>query len=318
MKLLIPRRIRDAIEPTIRAVAAVAVIVPLDDDGAPGADPHGAEVLLRWWTPVSVMRRSLLEVPGIRWVHTPTAGVDHLLIPELIERGVILTNSAGATAIPIAEFTLMFMLNHAKRAIALTRPDPALWQRADDASLLELAGRTVTILVFGQIGREIARRCAAFGMRVLAVRRRPRPEPDVARVVGVVDWHALLPETDYLVVALPLTDATRGMVDAAALARLRRGAYLINIARGAIVDTDAMLAALHDGRLGGAGLDALPEEPLPDAHPLWRAPNVTITPHIAYSSPDTRERIFAIFGENLRRFRAGEPLCNVVDLAAGY
>jgi phosphoglycerate dehydrogenase-like enzyme len=137
-------------------------------------------------------------------------------------------------------------------------------------------------------------------------------------VVGAEEWRDLLPEADYVVIAAPLTAATRGMFDAAAFARLRRGAYLINIARGEIVDTPALLAALHEGRLGGAALDALPEEPLPPDHPLWSAPNVWITPHISASSPHMRERAIGVFLENLRRYRAGEPLINTVDKAAGY
>jgi phosphoglycerate dehydrogenase-like enzyme len=137
-------------------------------------------------------------------------------------------------------------------------------------------------------------------------------------VVGEHEWRELLPEADYVAIATPLTDATRGMLDAAALARMRPGAYLVNIARGEIIDTTALIAALEQGRLAGAALDALPEEPLPPEHPLWRAPNVWITPHISASSPRTSERAIGIFLENVRRYMAGEPLINVVDKQAGY
>ncbi|HMO56772.1 MAG TPA: D-2-hydroxyacid dehydrogenase [Roseiflexaceae bacterium] len=318
MKLIIPHKVADLVDPLVYEVAPEAQIVHVSDDGTPDGDIRDAQALLRWWTPPEVLQRSLREAPQLRWVHTPSAGVDHLFVPELIERRIMLTNSAGATAIPIAEFVLLFMLNHAKRGVLLNKPTDADWYRADDASLGELFEKTLLIIGFGHIGAAIARRAAGFGMRVLAARRRPLPVDWVDVVVGEHGWRDLLPEADYVVIAAPLTPATRGMFDAAAFAQMRPNAYLINIARGQIVDTDALLAALGERRIAGAGLDALPEEPLPADHPLWRMPNVTITPHIAYSSPRTRERILGIFGENLRRFVAGEELCNLVDPVAGY
>jgi phosphoglycerate dehydrogenase-like enzyme len=153
---------------------------------------------------------------------------------------------------------------------------------------------------------------------VIGSRRRPAPIAGVERVVGEDEWWALLPEADYLVIATPLTSATRGMLDAAALGQLRPGAYLINIARGEIIDTPALIAALEQGRLAGAALDVLPEEPLPADHPLWRAPNVWITPHISFSSPHTSARALAIFLENVRRDITGQPFINLVDQQAGY
>ena len=182
----------------------------------------------------------------------------------------------------------------------------------------ELYEKTLLILGLGHIGQEIARRAAAFGMRVIGSRRRPAPLAGLARVVGEDAWRALLPEADYLVIAAPLTSATRGMLDAAALALMRPSAYLVNIARGEIIDTAALIAALEQGRLAGASLDVLPEEPLPSEHPLWRTPNVWITPHISSSSPRTSERAIAIFLENVRRDMAGQPFVNLVDQQAGY
>jgi phosphoglycerate dehydrogenase-like enzyme len=255
----------------------------------------------------------------LRWLHTPSAGVDFLLIPEVIERKIVLTNSAGAHAIPIAEFVLLAMLGQAKRMrdLAALTPENA-WEHGRTLHLGELYERTLVILGLGHIGQEIARRAAAFGMRVIGSRRRPAPLAGVAQVVGEEAWRALLPEADYIVIATPLTDATRGMLDAAALAQLRPSAYLINIARGEIIDTTALIAALEQGRLAGAALDVLPEEPLPPNHPLWRTPNVWITPHISSSSPRTSARAIAIFLENVRRDMAGQPLINLVDQQAGY
>ena len=319
MKLIIPTSIADKVEPQLREIAPGAEVVHVDQEGVGDGDLIDAQVLLRWWMPATTLQRILAAAPRLRWLHTPSAGVDGLLIPEVMEREIVLTNSAGAHAIPIAEFVLLSMLGHAKRArnLAALTPEDA-WEHGHTLQLDELYEKTLLILGLGHIGQEIARRAAAFGMRVIGSRRRPAPLAGVERVVGEDAWRALLPEADYLVIATPLTGATKGMLDAAALARMRPGAYLVNIARGEIIDTAALIAALEQGRLAGAALDVLPEEPLPPEHPLWRTPNAWITPHISASSPRTSERAIAIFLENVRRDMAGQPLVNLVDQQAGY
>jgi phosphoglycerate dehydrogenase-like enzyme len=319
MQLIVTASLRDEIEPHIRATIPDIELICVDQDGTPDGDLAGAEALLRWWLPRPALTRIINAAPRLRWIHTPSAGVDTVLSPEMIERNITLTNSAGAHAIPIAEFVLMFMLNRVKRARELFELTPQnAWERGDNMELNELYGKTLLIIGLGHIGQEVAIRAASFGMRVFGSRRRPQPITGVEQVVGEGEWRTLLPEADYIVIAAPLTDSTRGMIDAEAFAQMKPGAYLINIARGQIIDTEALLAALHDGKLGGAGLDALPEEPLPEEHPLWRAPNVWITPHISWSSPRMKERSFALFVENLRRFCNDEPLLNVVDVATGY
>ena len=319
MKFIIPTSIADKVEPQLRTIAPQAEVAHVDQEGVGDADLADAQVLLRWWMPATTLRRILAAAPRLRWLHTPSAGVDGLLIPEVIERKIVLTNSAGAHAIPIAEFVLLGILGHAKcmRDLAALTPENA-WQQERRLHLDELSDKTLLILGLGHIGREIARRAAAFGMRVIGSRRRPAPLAGVERVVGEDAWRALLPEADYVVIATPLTSATRGMLGAAALAQMRPSAYLINIARGEIIDTAALMAALEQGRLAGAALDVLPEEPLPPEHPLWRTPNVWITPHISSYSPRTSERAIAIFLENVRRDMAGQPFINLVDQQAGY
>src|SRR5215212_955952 len=319
MKFIIPTSIADKVESQLREIAPQAEVVHVDQEGVGDADLADAQVLLRWWMPQTTLRRILAAAPQLRWLHTPSAGVDGLLIPEVLEREIVLTNSAGAHAIPIAEFVLLCMLGHAKHArdLAALTPEHA-WAQGRTLQLGELYEKTLLIVGLGHIGQEIARRAAAFGMRVIGSRRRPAPLTDVERVVGDDAWRALLPEADYRVIATPLTGATRGMLDAAALAQLRPSAYLINIARGEIIDTAALIAALEQGRLAGAALDVLPEEPLPPEHPLWRTPNVWITPHISSSSPRTSDRAIAIFVENVRRDLTGQPLVNLVDQQAGY
>jgi len=171
----------------------------------------------------------------------------------------------------------------------------------------------------GGIGREVAQRGKGFGMRVLATRRSAAPPPSFVDRQGTPDdLHAFLRESDVVVLCVPLTEETRGMIDAAELALLKPGSYLINIARGPVVDTDALVDALQSGRLAGAGLDVTDPEPLPAEHVLWTMDNVVVTPHVSSRSELTEDRRWALYIENMRRFGAGEPLLNVVDKEAGY
>lgn len=319
MKLIIPQSLAEEMTPRIREIAPDAQIVQVAKDGTPDGDLADADALLRAMSNTA-FKRVLGEAPRLRWVHTISAGVDSVLLPELLERDeIVLTNSAGAHGIPISEFVLAMMLAHAKRLreLAALTPENA-WPHGRDLELGELHGMTILVLGLGSIGNEVAKRAAAFGMRVWGNRRHPEPTEGVEKVVGEHEWRDLLPEVDYLVICTPLTNATRGMVDQAAFERVKTGAYLINIARGQIVETDALLEALHSGKLSGAALDTVPEEPLPADHPLWSAPNVWITPHISASSPQTESRSLEFFYENLRRFVAGEELTNIVDKSAGY
>ncbi|MEM8532672.1 MAG: D-2-hydroxyacid dehydrogenase, partial [Chloroflexota bacterium] len=275
IKLILPVRIAPDIEPHLQNIPLNISVVHLDTDGTPDGDISDADAMIRWWTPKDLLRRILSEAPALRWIHTPSAGIDGFVIPELLERPITLTNAAGAHAIPIAEFVLMYMLSHVKRTqemFALT-PENA-WEQGRHLHLSELYGKTLLILGLGGIGQEIVQRASPFGMRVFGSRRRPQPVEGVEQVVGEDGWRELLPEADYVVIATPLTESTRGMVDVAAFARMKPEAYLINIARGEIIDTQALLDALHEGRIAGAALDALPEEPLSPTHPLWQAPNV--------------------------------------------
>lgn len=318
MKLILPDVIAQEIEPRVREIAPDITIVHTAKDGAADGDLEDAEALLRWMSKPA-FQRVLGAAPKLRWIHSISAGVDSVLVPELQDRDIVVTNSSGAHGIPISEFVLAIMLAHTKRLreLAALTPENA-WPRGRDLQLGELRGTTALVLGLGNIGREVAKRAVAFGVRVYGNRRHPAPVEGVARVVGEHEWRDLLPECDFLIICTPLTSQTRGIVDADAFNRIKQGAYMINIARGQIIETEALIAALESGKLSGATLDALPEEPLPADHPLWRAPNVWITPHISASSPHTHERSLDYFFENLRRFVAGEELMNVVDVEAGY
>ncbi|HMQ32723.1 MAG TPA: D-2-hydroxyacid dehydrogenase [Chloroflexaceae bacterium] len=314
MKIIVPSQIRDLLAPRLPAEVTAVWANP---DATFEGDPAGAAAYFRWWGEQNVYEHVLRRAPELRWVHTPSAGVEHLLTPAVLERDLTLTNSAGVHAIPIAEFVLAFMLSRAK-GLPEYRAAQAEARWARGLELRELYEATLLILGIGGIGGAIAERAAAFGMRVWGSRRSQRPTPHAERVVTGDEWRALLPEADYVVVAAPLTPETRGMVDAAALAAMKPTAYLINIARGQLVDEAALAEALRAGRIGGAALDTFEQEPLPADSPLWGLPNVTITPHATANSPRMRERQIALFLDNLQRFRNGQPLRNVVDKAAGY
>ncbi len=314
MKLILPAQVRELLAPQLPPGLDC---VWVDATGSFDRDPGGAVAYFRWWTDRSILAQVLAAAPTVRWLHTPSAGVDHLLIPLVLERDITLTNSAGVHAIPMAEFVLALLLSQVKQLAGYRAAQAERrWDRELEPQ--ELFERTLLILGLGGIGQAIASRASAFGMRVWGSRRTPRPLPGVERVVGPDEWRALLPAADFVVVAAPLTPETRGMVDAAAFAAMRRSAYLVNIARGPIVDEAALLTALRNDQIAGAALDTFEQEPLPPDHPLWRLPNVTITPHATANSPRMHERQIALFLENLRRFQGNAPLLNIVDKAVGY
>lgn len=263
------------------------------------------------------VKRLLSATPKLRWYHTPAAGVDRLLdIPDFKERGIRLTNNSGSYDIQIAEHVMAFVLAAGKR-LHLYRDQQARHEWTDQVHE-ELRDETMIVYGAGSIGGEVARLANAIGMRVIAVRRSGGPVPGAQRVVTPDRLEAVAPEADFLVVAAPLTPATRGAVSRAVIGRLKKSAWVVNIARGPIVDEPALIEALRDERIGGAALDTFVEEPLPASSPLWALPNVIITPHTSNSSPRVRQRTLALFVENVRRYKAGEPLLNQVDWNAGY
>lgn len=276
-----------------------------------------AEVLLAH----RVSPERLAEATRLRWIQTLGAGVDQLLGHELLAREQLtITNASGVHPEPIAEHTFLLML-------ALTRDLPRVlsqqrerrWDAAPfRAGVPLLAGSSLGILGVGAIGLRIAQLAAAFGMRVYGLRRSGEPAPHVERMYRPSELHALLRESQYLVNVLPLTAETRGMLGPQEFAQLRPGSVLINVGRGPTVQTESLLSALDSGQLAGAGLDVTDPEPLPPEHPLWLRPNVIITPHYSGGRPGYLDHVTQLFVANLERYRKGEPLENVVDVAAGY
>lgn len=255
---------------------------------------------------------------ALRWNHLWTAGADADLSPEMLAAtDITLTTSAGNGAIPLAEHALLLML-------MLDRDAPR-WMAAQQARTWdrfrhsELAGQTVGIIGMGEAGRDLARKCAAFHMTVLGLRSHPDRSADgVDRMYGPAEIVPFAGQCDYLVVAAPLTEATRGMVSPEVIAALKPSAAIVNISRGEIVDDVALLAALREGRLMRAGLDAHAIEPLPADSPWWSQPGVIVTPHNGATTPQTLDRAVEIFVENVERYAQGRELRNMVDKTIGY
>jgi phosphoglycerate dehydrogenase-like enzyme len=266
----------------------------------------------------------VVRAPRLRWVHSTAAAVDILPIPEMVTRGILVSSSRGIQAAPIAEHVMGGLLMLSRRFnLLLQAQRERRWiqnELTNAAWPWSLKGRAMTILGFGTIGREVARRAHAFGMRVTGIRRRldqPLP-PFVDRMMGGNQLDEALRGADVLVISAPLLPETDRMIRAEQLALMNRGAILINVARGKIVDGAAMLGALHSGQLGGAVLDVFDREPLDAESPLWDLPNVIISPHSSGVRPDHWDEVIDLFSENLRRFRHGEPLLNEVDRNTGY
>lgn len=258
--------------------------------------------------------------PALEWLQTNSAGVEAYIRPGVLAGDTLLTNATGAYGLAIAEHMLGMLLELFKK-LELYRDaqKSGAWQ--SQGAVKAVYGSTVLVLGMGDIGGEFAARCKALGAKVIGVRRSPRPCPEYADEVHLLeDLDSLLPHADVVVITLPGTDATRGLMSRERLAKMKEGAVLLNVGRGFIVDTEALCDALERGHLSGAGVDVTDPEPLPPTHRLWNIPTAVVTPHISgfYHLRETHERIVGIFLENLRHFQAGEPLRNLVDFATGY
>lgn len=272
-----------------------------------------ADALVTFPRGSAVLEPSLAAGP--RWVHLTGTGINAFPL-ERITGDVVLTNSRGASAVPISEWVLTTLLAFEKHVPdVFIHEAPEHWNSS--APLGTLHGRTLALIGFGHIGEAIARRALPFGMSVRALRRSdapsPLPEVELCRSIG-----DLLDGAHHVVVAAPLTDETRHLLSTDAFAAMTPGVHLVNIARGEIIDQDALRVALDDGTVACASLDVMTPEPLPAGHWLYTHPQVRLTPHISWMMPGAIEALFEDFVANLRRFLAGEPLANVVDPARGY
>ncbi|HLY15024.1 MAG TPA: D-2-hydroxyacid dehydrogenase [Candidatus Limnocylindrales bacterium] len=320
----------------IRAAAPGARLVMVSFEGLADGPVDDVEVLLRGFLSADAFDRLLARTPRLAWVHSATAGVERVLTPASRQRGLVITNARGVFSQPIAEYVLMMILAVSRRLPQLLELQrERTWQPLEGA---ELGDVTVGVVGLGSIGRAVARLATAFGCRVIATRRRSEvgsaagavsgPDAGVAsdagddlalsRVLGPEGLPELLAESDFVVLAAPLTPTTENLIDDAALEAMKPGAWLINVARGRLVDERALLRAAREGQIGGAILDTFRDEPLPATSPFYGLDNVIVTPHTSWSSGRVLDRSMELFTTNLRRFAKGEPLANVVDPAAGY
>lgn len=259
--------------------------------------------------------------PRLRWVHAIASGVDMFLYPAMRDSQVVLTGEKGLVGGHLADTGFGLLLALTRQIATAIRLGPASWQarEAMRRKEIELEGLTMGIVGFGGTGRAMARRAVAFGMRVLALDEWPVPPSDGVHEVWRRDrLNDLLAASDVVAICCPLTAETRHLFNDAAFTQMKRGALLVNVTRGEIVDGEALVRALQDGRCGGAALDVAPREPLPADHPLWTFDNVVMTPHTAGASQLRAARNLDRFCENLRRARTGEPLLGVVDKQLGY
>ena len=300
---------------SLRAQFPDVVFVPIPTTGELPPDAKG-DVLLSTAIGADTLVAALDR--GVRWVHTIGTGVDRFPVED-VHDDQVLTCSRGASAIPIAEWTLAMMLAFETRLPEtwITAP-PVPPNRWHQAGLGGLHGSTVAILGLGSIGVEVAKRSLSFGMRVRAIRRRadaPSPLPGVELVDSAAE---AVTGARHIVIAAPLTPATRHLVGHELLRRLTPGAHIVNIARGGIVDQDALRVALDDGTVACASLDTVDPEPLPAGHWLYSHPQVRLSPHVSWSQPMSMELLYEMFAANLTRYVAGEPLEGIVDRAERY
>lgn len=303
---------------SLRAVAPGVELVPAQSiNDAREAAPRADAIL-------GTCAATLIAAgPEVRWVQTYNAGVERCLSDSIIaDRGVLLTNMQRVAGPAMAEHVMALMFSFARSLPAYYDAQRRnAWDRQPDGArpAFTLEGKTVLVVGLGGVGTEVARRAHALGMTVLATRASARPAPDyVSRLGQPGDLEAFAADADFVVNALPLTDETRGTFDAAVFSSMKRGAYLINVGRGATVVTADLVAALKSGTIAGAGLDVVDPEPLPSSHPLWTMPNVIITPHSSSDSDVDEESRWLLVRENLRRYVAGERMLSVVDPARGY
>lgn len=305
----------DYIERVAGCLGGHEFVICLDQDSI-RREIVDADALVCWRMTPEV----LTYAKRLRWVQFGSTGIDHSTFPELLASGVILTTMRGVHAAPVAEHVMALMLAMTRRLdLAMRLQTEHRFERSEVAwSSDELSEKTLGIVGLGMIGMEIARRAKAFGMRVIGTKRIVAPLQGVDRVLPPEKLRDMLPEVDYLVLVAPLTDDTREMIGRREIELMKDGSYLINVARGAMLDYDALGEALRSGKLAGAALDVFLEEPLPSDSPIYEFPNTIITPHTAGSNKRYGARGAEVFRRNLEAFVSGGEMVNVYQRGRGY
>lgn len=310
----VPSAAREGFRAAVEGAAPGArILMPATREEAI-AQAHEADVAAGWSVPAGVLERGR----RLQWVHAFTAGVDQFVaLPGIREGRVVLTRTVGAH-IALPDHVMALVLAFARRLhVDIRRQVNHVWDRPAGIGE-DVAGKVLGILGLGQIGKPLAARAKAFGMRVIGTKRTPEPVPHVDEALRPERTDDLLREADFVVALLPLTPETRGRMGEREFRLMKPSAIFINVSRGPIVQEAALVRALREGWIAGAGLDVFDVEPLPSDHPLYEFPQVIITPHVSGITPKFFERIATIFAANIRRYVAGEPLANVIDVARGY
>jgi phosphoglycerate dehydrogenase-like enzyme len=279
---------------------------------------NDATVVFNWSAKRELLKPVLGKYPNVKWIHSRSAGLDDLMFPELAENGIVVTNGSGVFSQSLGEFVIGAILYFAKDFPRMLRQQRAgRWEQFD---VEVIAGQTVGIVGYGDIGRAVASRAKAMGMKVLAHKRRVPATPDapVDGYFGAQELHAMLKLSDYVVVTAPLTEETRHMVSYAEFAAMKPSAVIINVGRGPIIDQAAMLRALTEKSIRGAGLDVFETEPLPPGDPMFHLENVLLSPHCADHTAEWKNDAMRFFLRQLARFEKGEPLENIVNKRRGY
>jgi phosphoglycerate dehydrogenase-like enzyme len=304
-------------DPQLAMLAEVPHVVASSPVAAAEAAKQ-AEVILHWSGPRDLLRSAFLANSNVRWVHSRAAGLDSILFPELVQSAVPLTNGSGVFSQSLGEFALAVILYFAKDFRRMLRNQEAgRWEQFD---VEEIAGQTVGIVAYGDIGRAVASRVHPMGMRVLALKRHApaSPDPLVAQFYGPHELTAMLSLCDFVVVAAPLTPETRHMISDAAFAAMKPNAVVINIGRGPVIDQAAIVRALAEKRIRGAGLDVFEKEPIPPGDPIYTFENVLVSPHCADHTKDWLNQAMRFFLAQYERFCSGQSLENIVEKHLGY
>jgi phosphoglycerate dehydrogenase-like enzyme len=294
-------------------------LIDVGSDGSTVDSLDDVEVMLRGWAlGGDALDRLVSRAPRLRWIHSISVGVESALTPIVLARGLVVTNGRDVFSRPIAEYVLTMILSTCHRLPQLLDLQAErTWQPLEAR---EIGTTTIGLVGLGSINREVAGLMAPLGPRIVAVRRNPGPAaaPGVEVLGGLDALPKLLEVSDFVVLGVPLTPETENVIDASTLGSCKPGSWLINVARGALIDELALVRALESGPLGGAILDTFREEPLPSTSPLYRLPNCVVTPHTSWSSAAVLDRSVELFCDNLRRYRIGQPLRFLVDQVAGY
>jgi phosphoglycerate dehydrogenase-like enzyme len=311
---LVPGHFLADLEPLVAEIPAE--LVSYDPHGAPSRLAGDATVFFRWWLTPAEGDRVLDSHPSIQWVHSGSAGIDHILTPLFLSRTPTLTNSAGVHAPSIAEWVVGAMISVVKDLPAMAEAQQR--REFEKVQRPELTGQKVVFIGAGQIATEIAQRLAPFGLRLAALRASDRSHETIPSIIAHDRLQEEVSDADWLIITAPLTRQTAGVAGRKLLEALPIRARVINVSRGELLDEEALADLIEKRKLAGAILDVFREEPLPADHPFWTLPGVLVFPHTTWRSPQVKERQLALFADNLRRFTTGEPLRNVVDPARGY